>query len=323
MVRRKSLDVRTKDEEKEKAVKEKEKEKSEVEREKEKKDREAEREKEKKEREADWEMREKERKERERKERDEEREREREREREEAARREHDLREAKREKDAAIQRELEQQAELARKREEEQMRSKKESGEDIKQKELQKTKEQIETIQKDFKKRGHFDTIKKQVYAHFCGSDAVEELQKRLTEHTDSELNRDPSLRVRDRGKAAVLIERSAIQKGVYQIVEDKFKELLESRRTEIEAYMKELMVAQGILDPSDDLPSFDDDGRDEKEEGDEDVDMENGSAEEKVNGNEIPEKKEAVGTKREEIKVKREEPADIEMTDRALVESH
>ncbi|KAI5816300.1 complex proteins associated with Set1p component shg1-domain-containing protein [Pyronema omphalodes] len=205
------------------------------------------------------------------------------------------------------------------------MRSKKESGEDARQKELQKAKEQTESIQKDFKKRGHFDTIKKQVYAHFCGSDAVEELQKRLTEHTDSELNRDPSLRVRDRGKAAVLIERSAIQKGVYQIVEDKFKELLESRRTEIEAYMKELMVAQGMLDPSDDLPSFEDNGKDEKEEGDDDVVMGNGSAEdEKINGNGIPEKKESAETKQgDNIEVKREEPADIEMTDRALADAH
>ncbi|KAF8249614.1 hypothetical protein K440DRAFT_522692, partial [Wilcoxina mikolae CBS 423.85] len=105
----------------------------------------------------------------------------------------------------------------------------------------------IKLLQNDFKKRGHFDSIKKEVFAQFYGSDIMVQLRERLEDSTDSELTRDPSLMARDRGKAAAMIERSIDHRGVYKIAEDNFNELLDSRRDEVEDIIRELMLARGI----------------------------------------------------------------------------
>ncbi|KAF8534040.1 hypothetical protein BDD12DRAFT_446743 [Trichophaea hybrida] len=79
------------------------------------------------------------------------------------------------------------------------------------------------------------------------------QLRERLEDSTDSELTRDPSLMARDRGKAAAMIERSIDHRGVYKIAEDNFNELLDSRRDEVEDIIRELMLARGIIKPTQD----------------------------------------------------------------------
>ncbi|KAA8892920.1 complex proteins associated with Set1p component shg1-domain-containing protein [Sphaerosporella brunnea] len=100
----------------------------------------------------------------------------------------------------------------------------------------------------DFKKRGHFDSIKKETYNQFLESRIMVELLEKLQQTTDSELDRDGSLMARDRARAAAMIEKVAEQRGVYSQVEALLDDLLETKCDEVDGAVRELMVSRGMM---------------------------------------------------------------------------
>ncbi|TGZ80563.1 hypothetical protein EX30DRAFT_372193 [Ascodesmis nigricans] len=98
-----------------------------------------------------------------------------------------------------------------------------------------------------YKKRGHFDQVKKDLFSAFLESPIKAEFSADLKIAVNAELDRDPSLMARDRTKAAAMIERSADANGIYDRVEEFVDEIVKQRRTEIEGMAKALCVARNI----------------------------------------------------------------------------
>lgn len=90
-----------------------------------------------------------------------------------------------------------------------------------------------------YKKRGHFDALKKDLFTQFQDSEVKAGFLELLEKTVDGELDRDPSLMVRDRAKAAVMLERMADKKDVYRTVEDLMEKLLAEKAPELEGIMR------------------------------------------------------------------------------------
>ncbi|KAK1144025.1 hypothetical protein N8T08_005934 [Aspergillus melleus] len=71
-----------------------------------------------------------------------------------------------------------------------------------------------------FKKKGGFDAIRKKVWAEFDEGEGKAEFTKLLVELAESEIDREPALLSRERGKAATLIEGAVDRSDVYKSVE-------------------------------------------------------------------------------------------------------
>ncbi|OJD13107.1 hypothetical protein AJ78_06389, partial [Emergomyces pasteurianus Ep9510] len=71
-----------------------------------------------------------------------------------------------------------------------------------------------------FKKKGGFDSVRKKIWAEFSESEAKNSLTSSLIEMAESEIDRDPSLLSRERGKAATLIEGAVDRSDLYKSVE-------------------------------------------------------------------------------------------------------
>ncbi|KAI5298866.1 nucleolar complex protein 14 [Ascosphaera pollenicola] len=72
-----------------------------------------------------------------------------------------------------------------------------------------------------FKKGGDFDAVRKKIWADFAEGDALEEFKQLLFEKAESEIDREPSLLSRERGKAATLIEGAVDRSDLYKNIED------------------------------------------------------------------------------------------------------
>ena len=77
----------------------------------------------------------------------------------------------------------------------------------------------IDALLFKFKKQGHYDTLRKQVWATYNNSEAKIALTDNLYEVADAEIDKDPNLLSRERGKAATLIQGAVERSGVYQDV--------------------------------------------------------------------------------------------------------
>ncbi|EEQ90298.1 hypothetical protein RJZ56_003131 [Blastomyces dermatitidis] len=71
-----------------------------------------------------------------------------------------------------------------------------------------------------FKKKGGFDSVRKKIWAEFSESEAKNSLTSSLIKMAESEIDRDPSLLSRERGKAATLIEGAVDRSDLYKSVE-------------------------------------------------------------------------------------------------------
>ncbi|EEP78521.1 predicted protein [Uncinocarpus reesii 1704] len=78
----------------------------------------------------------------------------------------------------------------------------------------------IDSLLYSFKKKGGFDAIRKKIWAEFNGSEAKKSFTSALIEMAESEIERDPSLLSRERGKAATLIEGAVDRSDLYKSVE-------------------------------------------------------------------------------------------------------
>ncbi|GFG27488.1 nipped-B-like protein B [Aspergillus udagawae] len=78
----------------------------------------------------------------------------------------------------------------------------------------------IEDLLHAFKKKGGFDNVRKKIWAEFHDGEARAEFTKLLIELAESEIDREPELLSRERGKAATLIEGAVDRSDVYKKAE-------------------------------------------------------------------------------------------------------
>ncbi|THC91070.1 hypothetical protein EYZ11_009455 [Aspergillus tanneri] len=77
-----------------------------------------------------------------------------------------------------------------------------------------------------FKKKGGFDTVRKKLWAEFEDGEGKAEFTKLLVELAETEIEREPELLSRERGKAATLIEGAVDRSDVYKTVEESLDAL-------------------------------------------------------------------------------------------------
>ncbi|RAH41296.1 BOD1/SHG1 domain-containing protein, partial [Aspergillus brunneoviolaceus CBS 621.78] len=78
----------------------------------------------------------------------------------------------------------------------------------------------IEHLLHAFKKRGGFDNVRKKIWAEFEEGEGKTEFTNLLAELAEVEIDREPGLLSRERGKAATLIEGAVDRSDVYKTVE-------------------------------------------------------------------------------------------------------
>ena len=91
--------------------------------------------------------------------------------------------------------------------------------------ELPLVKEQrsaIDSLLLKFKKQGGYDSLRRQVWASYDTSEAKLALTEQIHSVAEEQIENDPSLLGRERGKAATLIQGALDRSGVYQDVESR-----------------------------------------------------------------------------------------------------
>ncbi len=76
-----------------------------------------------------------------------------------------------------------------------------------------------------FKRKGHFDALRKELLGAFESSPANDDLSERLRRVVDGEVERDPSLLARDRSKAATLIAGAVDRTDIYLNAEKEIEQ--------------------------------------------------------------------------------------------------
>ncbi|OOQ82475.1 Arginine rich protein [Penicillium brasilianum] len=84
----------------------------------------------------------------------------------------------------------------------------------------------IDKLLHSFKKKGGFDSIRKQIWAEFNDGDSKTNFTNQLITLAESEIEREPAHLSRERGKAATLIEGAVDRSDVYKNVEDSIDQL-------------------------------------------------------------------------------------------------
>ncbi|KAF7718902.1 Uncharacterized protein PECH_006640 [Penicillium ucsense] len=84
----------------------------------------------------------------------------------------------------------------------------------------------IDKLLHSFKKKGGFDSIRKQIWAEFNEGDSKSRFTDQLIELAESEIEREPAHLSRERGKAATLIEGAVDRSDVYKNVEESINAL-------------------------------------------------------------------------------------------------
>ncbi|KIX08492.1 uncharacterized protein Z518_03148 [Rhinocladiella mackenziei CBS 650.93] len=80
----------------------------------------------------------------------------------------------------------------------------------------------IDALLLKFKKQGGYDSLRKQVWASYNTSDAKTALTDQIHAIAEAEIEKDPNLLTRERGKAATLIQGAVDRSGIYQDVESR-----------------------------------------------------------------------------------------------------
>ncbi|KAJ5582203.1 hypothetical protein N7535_000823, partial [Penicillium sp. DV-2018c] len=84
----------------------------------------------------------------------------------------------------------------------------------------------IDKLLHAFKKKGGFDSVRKQIWADFNDGEPRTEFTNKLIALAESEIDREPALLSRERGKAATLIEGAVDRGDVYKSVEQSIDQL-------------------------------------------------------------------------------------------------
>lgn len=101
----------------------------------------------------------------------------------------------------------------------------------------------INDLKTTYKKRGHFDTLRKDIYQNFADSEAGKSFTLRIEQTTTKEIERDPTLLVRDKSSAAELLEGFV---GLTE-AEKEVDRMLAERRFEIEEKVRGIMRENGV----------------------------------------------------------------------------
>ncbi|KAH0547586.1 hypothetical protein FGG08_000311 [Glutinoglossum americanum] len=101
------------------------------------------------------------------------------------------------------------------------------------------TRSAIDGLVHTFKKKGEFDKLRKHLWGKFTESNAKASFTSSLTELAESEIDRDPSLLARDRGKAATLIEGAVDRTDIYKTVDAEIDALINENLAQIEATVR------------------------------------------------------------------------------------
>ncbi|KAF3483196.1 uncharacterized protein GIQ15_02520 [Arthroderma uncinatum] len=94
-----------------------------------------------------------------------------------------------------------------------------------------------------FKKKGGFDAVRKEVWAKFNDSEAKDSFTASLTEMAESEIERDPSLLSRERGKAATLISGAVDRSDLHSGIEEAVDGIISNHLDEILASVRKIRV--------------------------------------------------------------------------------
>ncbi|KAJ5620648.1 hypothetical protein N7510_004632, partial [Penicillium lagena] len=84
----------------------------------------------------------------------------------------------------------------------------------------------IDKLLHSFKKKGGFDSVRKKIWAEFNEGDSKTKFTDQLIALAESEIDREPALLSRERGKAATLIEGAVDRGDVYKSVEESINNL-------------------------------------------------------------------------------------------------
>ncbi|KAI5840191.1 complex proteins associated with Set1p component shg1-domain-containing protein [Morchella snyderi] len=101
----------------------------------------------------------------------------------------------------------------------------------------------IDTLKTTYKKRGHFDALRKDIYQNFADSEAGKSFALRIEQTTTTEIERDPTLLVRDKSSAAELLEGFV----GFAEAEREVERMLAERRCEIEERVRGIMRENGV----------------------------------------------------------------------------
>ncbi len=85
----------------------------------------------------------------------------------------------------------------------------------------------IDGLLHTIKKKGEYDALRKQVWSQFAQSEEKAIFTRSLQELAEAEIDRDPSLLSRDRGKAATLMQGAVDRSDIYNNVEKALDELI------------------------------------------------------------------------------------------------
>ena len=103
----------------------------------------------------------------------------------------------------------------------------------------------IDGLLHTIKKKGEYDTLRKQVWSQFIESEQKRAFSKSLNELAEAEIDRDTSLLSRDRGKAATLMQGAVDRSDIYQDVEKALDELISRNMHHIITVGREIRVAE------------------------------------------------------------------------------
>ncbi|KAL8886838.1 MAG: hypothetical protein Q9192_006422, partial [Flavoplaca navasiana] len=103
----------------------------------------------------------------------------------------------------------------------------------------------IEDLLHTIKKKGEYDTLRKQVWSEFVESDEKNKFTNQLNELADTEIDRDPSFLSRDRGKAATLLQGAVDRSDIYKSVEQSLDRLVSKHLNHVLAIGREIRRAE------------------------------------------------------------------------------
>lgn len=103
----------------------------------------------------------------------------------------------------------------------------------------------IDGLLHTIKKKGKYDSLRQRVWSQFAESEEKAAFTKSLNELAEAEIDRDPSLLSRDRGKAATLMQGAVDRSDIYKNVEKALDELIAKNIHHIIEAGREIRLAE------------------------------------------------------------------------------
>ncbi|KAK4460204.1 complex proteins associated with Set1p component shg1-domain-containing protein, partial [Cladorrhinum samala] len=102
----------------------------------------------------------------------------------------------------------------------------------------------IETLARDFKKKGGYDALRRKAWEEFMQSDYVKEAKELVLEIAQEEVDKNPGqLLTLERNKAVALIDGALDRRGIYQKAQEAIGKLIDT--SAIEANIREIRRAE------------------------------------------------------------------------------